>query len=150
MIEIVSRYTGAVLHSCATADDIAAALLEAVRGGADLRGANLGGADLLGATLYGANLGGAKGLLPGGIVPLQILGTRWPIIVRQSGFITIGCEHHEIAWWRENGEKLAIRESYTPAQIAEYRAHVDHCEQWMKAYGVDQVEMAKATEEVQS
>ena len=108
--------------------------------GADLRGADLHGADLHGADLRGAYLRGVKGLLPRGITPLQIGGTRDWVIVRQAGYVTIGCEHHAIAWWREHGRKLAGPWGYTEEEIAEYSAHIDYCERWMKARGLDQPE----------
>ena len=134
MIEILNRYTKAVLYTSATADTIAAAVLET-----RTRGADLSGADLSGAYLSGANLSGAVGLLPDGIVPLQILGTKHFIIVRSPGMITIGCKHHEIAWWREHAVALGKTENYTPAQITEYAAHIEYCAAWMKSYGVDEV-----------
>ena len=74
MIEI-KTVGGKVLYTAATASDVKAALVEAVKsrtylggadlygadlGGADLGGADLGGADLRGANLYGANLYGAN------------------------------------------------------------------------------------------
>jgi hypothetical protein len=174
VIEILNRYTKAVLYTSATADTIAAAVLEtrtrgADLGGADLRGADLRGADLRGADLRGAYLRGAYlrgadlsgaylggadlsradlsgaylrgavGLLPDGIVPLQILGTKHFIIVRSPGMITIGCKHHEIAWWREHAVALGKTENYTPAQITEYAAHIEYCAAWMKSHGVDEV-----------
>ena len=149
MIEILNRYTQAVLYTSATADTIAAAVLETRTRGADLGGAYLRGADLSGAylrgaylsgaDLSGADLSGAVGLLPDGIVPLQILGTKHFIIVRSPGMITIGCKHHEIAWWREHAVALGKTENYTPAQITEYAAHIEYCAAWMKSYGVDEV-----------
>jgi hypothetical protein len=111
---------------------------------ADLSGANLSRTNLSEANLSEADLSGAKGLLPNGLVPLQILATRDAIVVRTSGFITIGCEHHDIAWWRENCQKLGERERYNPQQIVEYRAHINYCAQWMKTYGVDQVSRCEA------
>ena len=59
MIEILHRYTQAVLYSCATAQTVAEAVAEANRTRADLRGADLRGADLRGADLRGADLRGA-------------------------------------------------------------------------------------------
>jgi hypothetical protein len=183
-ISILNRYTKAVLYTSATTEDIVTAVIEAIKSGANLIGADLSGAnlseadlsranlsganlseadlsrtnlsganlseaDLSGADLSGANLSraylsGAKGLLPNGLVPLQILATRDAIVVRTSGFITIGCEHHDIAWWRENCQKLGERERYNPQQIVEYRAHINYCAQWMKTYGVDQVSRCEA------
>ena len=70
MIEIKSRFDGRVLYTAETAQDVRAAVTQAVaaktglRGayldGADLSRANLGGANLGGANLYGANLRGAN------------------------------------------------------------------------------------------
>ena len=60
MIEIVSRDDKSkVLYRAESAQDVRAALEEAVRSGADLYGANLSGANLRGVDLYGANLSGA-------------------------------------------------------------------------------------------
>jgi len=58
-IEIKSRWDGKVLYTAKTAQDVRGAVKEAVKRGANLRGANLGDADLRGANLRGANLGGA-------------------------------------------------------------------------------------------
>ena len=158
-ISILNRYTKAVLYTSATTEDIVTAVIEAIKSGANLIGAdlsranlsranlsraNLSGANLSEADLRWANLSRAKGLLPNGLVPLQILATRDAIVVRTSGFITIGCEHHDIAWWRENCQKLGERERYNPQQIVEYRAHINYCAQWMKTYGVDQVSRCEA------
>ena len=55
-IEILSRYTGALLYSSVTAQTIAEAVVEAVRNGANLCGANLCGPNLVRANLDGANL----------------------------------------------------------------------------------------------
>ncbi len=59
-MHILNRYKGAVLYSSATAHTIAEAVVEAVRNGANLAGANLAGANLDGATLVRANLAGAN------------------------------------------------------------------------------------------
>jgi hypothetical protein len=59
MIEIKHRYTEAVLHRSEHLT-LREAILEALRGGADLGGANLRSANLYGADLGGANLGGAN------------------------------------------------------------------------------------------
>ncbi|MES2137027.1 MAG: pentapeptide repeat-containing protein, partial [Pseudomonadota bacterium] len=104
--------------------------------GADLRGADLGGADLGGANLRGANLRGAEGMLPDGIPPLQILGSRDYLIVREAGHITIGCEHHPVKWWEENYVATGVKNRYSAAEISEYRAHIQHAKQWMELKGV--------------
>lgn len=158
MIDIVNRWTRTVLFHSETADSIGAAVLEWYRspsGGANLyganlranlRGADLGGADLRGADLGGAHLGGAAlygaaGLLSKPIPPLQILGTRHPLIVREDGFITIGCEHHEVAWWEQHYRAVGRRENYSLEQINEYRNYIALSKYWMKTYGV--LEVAK-------
>ena len=111
---------------------------------ADLSGANLYRADLSGANPYradlsGADLSGAKGLL-NGVRPLQISGSSHSVIVRTPGFIAIGCEHHEVAWWEEHYAALGRREAYTEAQLLEYRKHIQYCKEWMQTNGVLEVE----------
>jgi len=56
MIEILHRYTGAVLYASGSAKTVADAVKEAVANGADLHGADLRGANLAYANLRGANL----------------------------------------------------------------------------------------------
>ena len=63
-IEIRHRITRSVIYEC-EAEDLRAAMIKAVKGGANLRGADirdayLGGADLRDADLRGADLRGAK------------------------------------------------------------------------------------------
>ena len=66
-ISIKNRWTGSILFEYSSVDNtLAKTVLEALKGEADLRGANLReanlrGANLRGADLYGANLRGAKG-----------------------------------------------------------------------------------------
>ena len=109
--------------------------------GADLRvayleGANLQGADLEGANLQGADLEGAKGLLSKPVTPLQIGGSRHWILVRQDGYLTIGCVHKPLAEWEERYEAIGRLEHYTDAEVQEYRAHIAHCRAWMELHGV--------------
>ena len=59
MIEIKSRFDGRVLYTAETAQDVRAAVTQAVAAKTGLRGAYLDGADLDGANLDGANLYGA-------------------------------------------------------------------------------------------
>jgi hypothetical protein len=108
-------------------------------GGAYLRGANLRGADLSGAYLRGANLRGAKGLLPNGIIPLQLSGSQHWIIVRTPGFMTIGCLHHPLTWWEEHYAAVGRREGYSAAEVAEYARHIQYCRDWMATNGVLEV-----------
>jgi len=56
MIDILNRWTRAILHHSETATTIAEAVIEARSAGADLYGANLYGANLHEADLYGADL----------------------------------------------------------------------------------------------
>lgn len=130
-VEILHRDTKAVLYTSATASTIAEAVLEARTHGADL---------------HGADLHGAKGLLPGGLVPLQIGGSRHWLIVREPGYITIGCHHQSLAWWREHYKATGRTDGYSEAEVAEYAAHIEHCAQWMQAHGVDREPAAPPTE----
>ena len=58
LLEIKHRFSGSVLFSLET-ESLKLCVEAAVKGGANLGGANLGGANLDGANLGGANLGGA-------------------------------------------------------------------------------------------
>ena len=59
-IKIKNRFTGSIIFEYSKENNtIKETLLEAIKIGADLGGADLGGADLGGANLRGANLGGA-------------------------------------------------------------------------------------------
>ena len=144
------------------ADLRGAILVGANLGGAKLVGANLGGANLVGANLVGAKLqartckartcksrtcvgatcearpgrGGATGLLSKPVIPLQIGGSRHWILVRQDGYLTIGCDHRPLAEWEERYESIGRVEHYTDAEVQEYRAHIAHCRAWMELHGV--------------
>ena len=60
-ISIKNRWTGSILFEYSSVDNtLAKTVLEALKGGANLYGANLYEADLYGANLYGANLYGAN------------------------------------------------------------------------------------------
>jgi len=148
---IHNRWTKAVLYHSDDAHDLTSCLRLAIASGADLGGANLRGADLGDANLEradleranlgGANLGGANGLLRSGIMPLQICGSQHWIIVRQPGYITIGCEHQTAEWWETNAVTTGEHNGYSDEQIAEYVAHIAYCKQWMAAKGVLNVEV---------
>ena len=105
--------------------------------GADLQGADLQGAYLQGADLQGADLRRVVGLFE--MLPLQIGGTKHWIIVRQTGYITIGCHHHPLTWWEEHYAATGRTEGYTTAEVEEYRQHIAHCRAWMTAHGVAEV-----------
>jgi hypothetical protein len=117
--------------------------------GANLSGADLSGADLSGADLSGADLSRAMGALPNGVTPLQILGTQHALIVREPGYITIGCEHHPVAWWEEHYRALGRREGYSLDQVNEYRNYIKLAKYWMGKYGClePQAEAAAAGKE---
>lgn len=156
MFEIISYYNKTVLYKSETATTAIRAISDAVSQaanlrGADLRGAilvganlgcaklvgaNLGGANLVGANLVGAKLGGATGLLSKPVIPLQIGGSRHWILVRQDGYLTIGCDHRPLAEWEERYESIGRVEHYTDAEVQEYRAHIAHCRAWMELHGV--------------
>jgi Pentapeptide repeats (8 copies) len=104
--------------------------------GAYLRGADLGGAYLGGANLRDAYLEGAKGLLSKPIAPLQIGGSRHWIIVRQDGYLTIGCRHKPLAEWEAHYEAIGRSEGYSDAEVQEYALHIAHCRAWMEMQGV--------------
>ena len=159
MIDILNRWTGAVLYHSEEAQTIAEAVKKAREAranlyaanlsradlsGADLSRADLSGADLSranlsGADLSGANLSGAEGLLPNGLIPLQIFGTKHALIVKEPGHITVGCEHHPVAWWEEHYAAVGRREDYTATQRNEYRNFIALAKDWMKLNGVLEV-----------
>ena len=145
MFEIVNRYI-----KTATAEAISrgAYLRGADLQGAYLQSANLEGAYLEGAYLGGAYLGGAKGLLSKPITPLQILGTRHAIIVRQDGHVTIGCIHKPLVWWEAEYTRIGRVEGYDVDAIAEYGMHIAHCRSWMTRYDVLEVKQPDASETV--
>ena len=124
---IVHRYTGAVIYTSETADSIAAAVIEAARGKANLEGANLEGANLEGAYLRGANLEGAylRGAnLEGATVDRWssvIIGSKH-VITAYSDRVEIGCHERTYDSWLKLYEDVGKREGYTPAQIEEYGA----------------------------
>ena len=154
MFEIVNRYTHALLYKSETATNVKAAIIEAVKEGAYLRGAYLEGADLRGADLEdaylrvaylrgaylrGADLRGAKGLLSKGTNPLHIGGSRHWIIVREDGYVTVGCIHRPLVWWESEYARVGKVEGYNETAIAEYKRHIAHCRAWMELHGVVEV-----------
>ena len=106
---------------------------------ADLRGADLRGAYLRGACLRGADLRGAKGLLSKGTNPLHIGGSRHWIIVREDGYVTVGCIHRPLVWWESEYARVGKVEGYNETAIAEYKRHIAYCRAWMELHGVVEV-----------
>ena len=124
-MEILNRYSRAVLYSSATADTIAKAVIEANLRGVDLREANLRGADLRGADLHEANLRGANlhganlhgaNLSEGATI---IIGSRHVVTVYPDR-VSIGCHTRTLAKWLDSYERIGAEEGYTTEQIAEY------------------------------
>jgi hypothetical protein len=128
---ILSRYSGAVLYASATADTIADAVVEAVKNGANLYGANLDGANLTRANLYGANLDGANlygANLDGANltaetkidrVAIVLIGSRH-VITAYADRVRIGCHERSYESWLKIYRKVGEEEGYTPEQIDEY------------------------------
>ena len=118
MITIKHRFTGSILFELETTT-IRLALEAAVKGranlygadlyGANLYGANLYGADLRGANLYGANLYGAK--IRDDITitksPIQVSGLYWIITIWEQ-HMQIGCEFHSHAEWSAADDAVIV------------------------------------------
>jgi len=146
MIEILNRYTGAVLYSSASAQTIAEAVHEAAAKGASLVGARLDGARLDDASLVGARLDRAS-LVGASLVGarldgheiraiLQIGGSRnWIVASACEGVVHvgIGCHQRTLAKWLATYEEIGPDNSYTPAQVAEYGEHLRYIERWAAA-----------------
>jgi hypothetical protein len=60
-----------------------------------------------------------------------LAGTRHAIIAIDESNISIGCKRHTLAWWRKNAEASGRKEGYTPAQIEEYRLHIEYVATWL-------------------
>ena len=90
MIEILNRYTKAVIYRSETATSVGEAIGQAAGSRADLSSANLSRADLSFANLLGANLLGAKGINANRCTPLRILlaqtGTlrAWKLVTKNG------------------------------------------------------------------
>jgi uncharacterized protein YjbI with pentapeptide repeats len=135
MIDILNRYTKAVLYHSDTADTIAAAVVEAAASGADLRGADLRGADLRGADLRGADLRGAdlrgadlRGADLRGAGVIRIISnyevTLYP--GKNGPELAYGCERHPLADWPALVDKLCMKHN-RPDVADEIRAIIELC-----------------------
>ena len=67
------------------------------------------------------------------VPPLVIQGTRHLVRVVAPWIVVIGCEEHEVGWWRMHASEMAKRHGYTAVQIVEYNVLLDAAEQWMQA-----------------
>ena len=119
MIEILNRYTRAVLYASETADSIASAVAEALKSRADLTGADLYGADL-----YGANLEKFRCVIP---------GSRH-VITATDKRVSIGCHTYTIGHWLEHFRAIGRAEKYTDEQIEEYGENLNRIEAMMKLW----------------
>ncbi len=119
MIDLLNRWTGAILRHSETANTIAEALAEARAAGANLSDAKLRGANLRGANLSDANLSDAKQFV------LRIQGSRHEINSIDEE-VRIGCQRMPIARWLETFAAVGADNRYTPDQIAEYGLHLAH------------------------
>ena len=150
MIEILNHYTKAVLYSSATAETVAAAVMEAWASRANLSGANLSranlsGADLSEANLYRADLSEAdlsranlsRANLSGADLSgaeqrvFQIQGSRHQIVAVEQD-VRIGCYRHTLEWWLSHYQSTGEKEAYTQEQITEYGLHLKHIEAVLK------------------
>ena len=97
---------------------------------ADLREANLSGAYLREANLRGTNLSEADCLTASGYF-LRLAGSRHAIIAIDAQNISIGCHRKTLAEWLDKYAAIGAEEGYTPAQIAEYRRHLEYTQEWL-------------------
>ena len=157
MIEILNRWTKAVVYRSEKSESIGTAAKEAILTGADLTGADLTGADLTGVDLAGADLTEADltgAVLTGAVLTdavlrradlsnsncgtalgdfLRITGTSHPICAIDEENVSIGCMRNSLAWWREHYSAVGRNERYSAAQIEEYRLHIEYVATWMSA-----------------
>ena len=158
MIEILNRYTTAVLYKSTSAPDIKSAMVEAVRTGANLWGANLRGADLRGANLRGADLREADlreadlweadlrganlreadlreaDLWEAGALVIQ--GHPWHVCISGHGkWLRVGCDSMTVANWRKRThESIGKKHGKTEAD-------------WWTRFGPSILAMCEAMEE---
>ncbi len=99
LFEIKHRFSGKILFKL-ECESLKVCVEVALETGAYLSGADLRGADLSGAYLRGAD--GEKIKLK--LIPLQILGLRWDILIFDA-HMKIGCEFHAIKEWSSFDDK---------------------------------------------
>ena len=128
-IDILHRYTKAVLFHCETAQTIAKAVEEALRVSANLANANLADADLANANLAGADFTGANlagtNLSPSYKIAILCFG-GWPVTVSPME-TQIGCERHPNgAWlaWAADAPEIRAMHSDASAWWARHREAV--------------------------
>jgi len=94
MIEILNRYTKAVLYRSETATTVSQAVSEAVKSGSDLRYSNLSGSDLSGSYLSGSNLSGSD-LRGSNLSYSDLSGSNL------SGSNLSGSDLSDRTWWQQ-------------------------------------------------
>ena len=146
-MDILNRWTRAILLSSETAQTIADAVVEAVERGANLRGADLSGADLRGADLSEANLRGAnlrgadlrEANLSGADLSgadnfvMQIQGSCHQIVAVDDD-VRIGCQRRTLAKWLSVFQSIGTEHGYTAFQIEEYGDHLRYFARRMEAW----------------
>lgn len=121
---------GAVLRNT---DLSGATLCDADLRGVDLNDANLSRADLLGADFSGADLSYVDfGDVRWKVRPLQILGSRDPLIVLRPDEIRMGCIGMTPDEWLAQYEHIGRYHRYTEAQIREYGEHLRNAMRWLE------------------
>ena len=70
---------------------------------------------------------------------MHIGGSRHWIIVREDGYVTVGCIHRPLVWWESEYARVGKVEGYNETAIAEYKRHIAHCRAWMELHGVVEV-----------
>ena len=97
-IEILNRYTRAVIYKSTNASDLRSAVAAAVESDADLHDADLHGANLHDANLRGADLHGAD-LHDAGVI--SIAGHPWSVTITGHGeHLRVGCDALPVEAWR--------------------------------------------------
>jgi len=152
-IDLLNRWTGAVIYHSETATTIAEAAVEANKSRANLSGADLSGADLSRADLSGADLSGADlsranlsraNLIGANLIGANLIGadlsrarrlclsgSAHPIWAAQDGRVTIGCEAHPIAEWIDKFREIGAEHHYSDAQIEEYGRLLGVVKSWI-------------------
>ena len=146
-MDILNRWTRAILLSSETAQTIADAVVEAVERGANLRGADLSGADLRGADLSEANLRGAnlrgadlrEANLSGADLSgadnfvMQIQGSCHQIVAVDDD-VRIGCQRRTLAKWLSVFQSIGTEHGYTAFQMEEYGDHLRYFARRLEAW----------------
>ena len=66
------------------------------------------------------------------ITPLYILGTKHIVNIYSHTKIAIGCEIHNVVWWREHYKEVGEKNGYNKQQIQEYQWYIEICSEWLR------------------